>query len=73
MNENTYMIRDNLGNPIAQKMPLDVAVLLITALCNKYDKEIVGWTIVPDYVEYDDDDDGLWNNDRTAVKQEAKK
>jgi hypothetical protein len=67
MNENTYMIRDNLGNPIAQKMPLDVAVLLITALCNKYYKEAVGWTIVPDYIEYEDE------NCYNLLKQEAKK
>ena len=49
MTERTYMVCDNHGYPMAQKMDLKTALILIEALVTTYYKDFKGWTIITDY------------------------
>ena len=51
MHNNTYMILDNDGVVIAQYMSLDIALILLRALCETYYADPTGWTIIADNVE----------------------
>lgn len=53
MHNNTYMILDDNGVVIAQYMSLDIALILLRALCETYYADPTGWTIIADNIEVD--------------------
>lgn len=68
MEENTFMILNQAGDPIAQAMPQDIAILLLEALMDRYCNEC--WTIAPYETEIDDDN-GYFTEEEQALKRDA--
>ena len=78
MHNNTYMILDDNGVVIAQYMSLDIALILLRALCETYYADPTGWTIIADNIEVDtplesDNHDTpstvTWDEERKTWKQ----
>ena len=77
MHNNTYMILDDNGVVIAQYMSLDIALILLRALCETYYADPTGWTIIADNIEVDtlDNDNRdtpskvMWDEERQTRKQ----
>lgn len=77
MHNNTYMILDDNGVVIAQYMSLDIALILLRALCETYYADPTGWTIIADNIEVDtlenDNRDTpskvMWDEERQTWKQ----
>lgn len=68
MEENTFMILNQAGDPIAQAMPKDIVVILLEALMDHYYNEC--WTIAP-YETTWEDDDGYFTEEEQALKRDA--
>ena len=76
MHNNTYMILDDDGVVIAQYMTLDIALILLRALCETYYADPTGWTIIADNVEVttpenDNNSTVTWDEKRQMWKQPA--
>lgn len=69
MHNNTYMILDDNGVVIAQYMSLDIALILLRALCETYYADPTGWTIIADNIEVDNPSAVTWNEERQTWKQ----
>lgn len=73
MHNNTYMILDDNGVVIAQYMSLDIALILLRALCETYYADPTGWTIIADNIEIDAlEDDNHDTPSKVAWDEEQK-